>query len=153
MLQLWENPAIIWFVIGLILLLAELALPGLIVIFFGLGAWVTALAYTVFDLSFNSQLLLFIFASLLNIILLRRSLKRRWWKQQQPVNELADEFIGRTCSVINTILPGPIGGKVYFKGTTWKAQAQVEILAGETVRIISKDSIVLFVEPLNFNTL
>lgn len=148
-MHIWENPAIIWFAIGLILLVAELALPGLIVIFFGLGAWVTALAYLLFDLSFNSQLIVFILSSIFSVVLLRRSLKNRWWKQRKPINELADEFMGRTCSVVYTILPGPVGGKVNFKGTTWKAIAKVEIKVGETARIIGKDSIVLYVEPLN----
>ena len=148
-MEFWENPAIIWFAIGLVLLLAELALPGLIVMFFGLGAWVTALVYLLFDLSFNNQLLVFILSSILSVVILRRSLKNRWWKQRKSVNELADEFMGRTCSVVHTILPGPVGGKVNFKGTTWKALAKVEIRAGETARIIGKDSIVLFVEPLN----
>jgi inner membrane protein len=148
MAQLFQNPAIIWFLIGLALLLAELALPGLIVIFFGLGAWTAALAFLLFDLSFNGQLIVFMAASLLNLVLLRRSLQQRWWQRRQRGTELTDEFLGRTCSVTVPILPGPGGGKVHFKGTTWKALANVEIPAGETVRIIGKDSIVLLVEPV-----
>lgn len=148
MMQLFENPAVIWFLIGLALLLAELLLPGLIVLFFGLGAWVAGLAFLIFDLSFNGQLIVFMLASLLSLVLMRRSLQKRWWQKQHPVNELADEFLGRTCQVTVAILPGPGGGKVNFKGTTWKALANEEIPAGQTVRIIGKDSIVLLVEPV-----
>ena len=36
------SPEIIWFVIGFVLILVEFAIPGLIVIFFGLGAWVVS---------------------------------------------------------------------------------------------------------------
>lgn len=153
MMQLFDNPAIIWFAVGLILLLAELILPGLIVIFFGIGAWITALAFLFFDVSFNSQLLIFILSSVLSLVLLRKSLKNRWWDERSSVNELTDEFMGRTCLVIDTVLPGPVGGKVRFKGTTWKALANVEIQSGETARIIGKDSIVLLVEPLNQSSL
>jgi inner membrane protein len=148
MAQLFENPAIIWFLLGLGLMLGELLLPGLIVIFFGVGAWVAALAFLVFDLSFNGQLTVFILSSLLSLVLFRRSLQKRWWQKQHPVNELADEFLGRTCQVTIPIVPGPGGGKVSFKGTTWKALANEEIPAGQTVRIIGKDSIVLLVEPV-----
>ena len=148
-MDLIENAAVIWFLIGLALLLAELAFPGLIVIFFGAGAWITGLGYILFDLSFNGQLIVFIFSSILALVLFRNSLQQRWWQKRYSGNELADEFLGRTCSVIEPILPGPNGGKVYFKGTTWKAVANVEIPAGNTVRIIGKDSIVLLVEPID----
>mgnify|MGYP007118357041 CR=1 FL=1 len=33
---------LLWFLVGLILLLSELALPGFVIVFFGVGAWVTA---------------------------------------------------------------------------------------------------------------
>jgi inner membrane protein len=148
MALLLETPPIIWFLIGLALLLAELVLPGLIVIFFGVGAWLTALAFLIFDLSFNAQLIVFMLSSVFSLLLFRKSLQKRWWEKRHSVNELTDEFLGRTCSVTVPILPGPAGGKVNFKGTTWKALANVEIPAGETVRIIGKDSIVLLVEPV-----
>jgi membrane protein implicated in regulation of membrane protease activity len=146
--HLIQNPALIWFLLGLALLLAELVLPGLIVIFFGAGAWVAALAFLVFDLSFNGQLIVFMASSLLNLLLLRRSLQQRWWQKRHGMNEITDEFMGRTCTVTTDILPGPAGGKVIFKGTTWKALSNVNVAAGETVRIIGKDSIVLLVEPI-----
>jgi inner membrane protein len=148
MAQLFENPAIIWFLVGLALLLAELLLPGLIVVFFGVGAWVAGLAFLIFEVSFNGQLIVFILSSMLSLVLFRRSLQKRWWQKQHPVNELADEFLGRSCQVTVPIVPGPTGGKVHFKGTTWKALANMEIPAGQTVRIIGKDSIVLLVEPM-----
>jgi membrane protein implicated in regulation of membrane protease activity len=147
-MQLLENPALFWFLIGLALLLAELAFPGLIVIFFGAGAWITGLVFILFDFSFNGQLIVFILSSILSLVFFRKSLQQRWWQKRYSGNELADEFLGRTCSVTVPILPGPGGGKVYFKGTTWKAVANVEIPAGNTVRIIGKDSIVLLVEPI-----
>lgn len=146
--QLTQNPVLVWFVIGLVLLLAELAVPGLIVIFFGVGAWITALCCLVLDISFNTQLLIFMGTSIASLLLLRRSLQKSWWKTGSPAKEMAAQFVGRTCSVTEAIAPGPEGGKVRFNGTTWKAKAQVPVSAGQTVKIIGKDSIVLFVEPL-----
>jgi hypothetical protein len=37
------NAAQIWFLVGLVLVLAEFATPGVILVFIGLGAWVAAL--------------------------------------------------------------------------------------------------------------
>ncbi|MBW1855703.1 MAG: hypothetical protein JRJ00_13650 [Deltaproteobacteria bacterium] len=36
------NPTTVWFVLGLILALSEFAVPGVILIFFGVGAWIVA---------------------------------------------------------------------------------------------------------------
>ena len=36
------KPEVIWCLVGLVLLLLEFILPGLIIFFFGLGAWVVA---------------------------------------------------------------------------------------------------------------
>lgn len=150
MQDLIQNPAILWFALGLAFLLIELALPGLIIIFFGVGAWITALTYLIFDFGFNSQLVIFILSSLVSLALLRRFLL----KDKSPAatylnaNELNHEFIGHTCTVSETILPGPEGGRVQFRGTNWKAISQVPVTAGETVRIIAQDSIVLVVQPL-----
>jgi membrane protein implicated in regulation of membrane protease activity len=149
--ELFQNPAILWFIVGLAFLLAELALPGLIIIFFGVGAWITALTYLLFDFGFNSQLIIFIISSLISLAVLRRFLV----KDKNPSapfinnNELNQEFIGHTCTVSENIMPGPEGGRVQFRGTNWKAKSHVPVAAGETVRIIAKDSIVLVVQPLS----
>ena len=37
------TPEIIWFLVGLVLLILEFAMPGLIIGFFGVGAWVVAI--------------------------------------------------------------------------------------------------------------
>ena len=38
------DPALLWFLLGFVLVLAEFAAPGIIIIFVGLGAWVVSLA-------------------------------------------------------------------------------------------------------------
>jgi len=151
MLQFLQNPAIIWFILGLILLLAELALPGLIILFFGVGAWLTALTYLSFHIGFNSQLIVFMVTSVISLALLRRYLiqnKNDAFLAISTENELTREFIGHTCTVSEAIAPGMVGGRVLFRGTNWRAKANVPVPPGEVVRIVSKDSIVLYVEPI-----
>lgn len=150
MQDLFQNPAVLWFIAGLVLLLAELALPGLIIMFFGVGAWITALTYLLFDIGFNTQLIIFMLSSLLTLAVLRRYLLKSNTATVPflSTNELNQDFIGHTCTVSDAIIPGPAGGRVQFRGTNWKARANVPVTAGETVRIIAQDSIVLIVEPL-----
>ena len=38
-----DYSVLIWFLLGMVLLIAELAMPGIVLLFFGIGAWVTAL--------------------------------------------------------------------------------------------------------------
>ena len=52
------KPELIWFIAGLIMLLAEFAMPGLIIFFFGVGAWLVALICLFIDISINIQLII-----------------------------------------------------------------------------------------------
>ena len=70
-MDILSDPAVIWFMVGLGLLLLELAIPGLVILFFGVGAWVTALVCALSDINLNLQILIFLIASLLRLVLLR----------------------------------------------------------------------------------
>jgi membrane protein implicated in regulation of membrane protease activity len=78
-MEILSDPAVIWFLVGLGLLLLELALPGLVMLFFGAGAWVTAMVCAITDISLNWQIFIFLVASLLGLVLLRKYLKRRFF--------------------------------------------------------------------------
>ncbi|MCG8696977.1 MAG: NfeD family protein [Bacteroidales bacterium] len=137
------TPPIIWFLIGLALLLLELAVPGLIVIFFGIGAWITALLLAIFDFGINLQLLVFLSSSVLLLLILRKYLKNKFFSQNKMIqDELEDEFIGRTGVALVNLKPNQ-KGKIEFKGTTWNALSDTEIAEGEAVQITGKDSILL----------
>jgi len=146
--ELFSKPEVIWFLIGLVLIMLEFALPGLIIVFFGVGAWVTSLTCLIFAPGFNIQLAIFIVFSLASLILLRKQLKNKFFAPDTPgTDTLEDEFIGKTAVVIAPISIQKMG-KVNFKGTDWTAFSEHEIKKGQNVRIIGKDSINLKVEPL-----
>lgn len=143
------SPAIIWFLIGLILLLLELVIPGFVIIFFGAGAWVTAIICLLFDIGINAQVAVFTFSSVLLLLLLRKYIRKQFFSEDKSVVEtLTDEFIGKTAVVESDIKKG-FPGKVSFKGTTWNALSDVTIEKGQLVEIIGKESINLFVKPVN----
>ena len=60
------EPEILWFIAGLIMLLLEFAMPGLIIAFFGVGAWIVAVLCLFMDISLNMQLTVFLFSSINN---------------------------------------------------------------------------------------
>ena len=141
------NPVIIWFLIGLGLALAELAVPGVILIFFGLGAWLAALTtWLNLTTSLDSQLLVFAITSVVLLVLMRRWIKGRMYghvKEEQDLNVDLEEFVGHRVTVTQPIEPGRSDGRVEFKGAGWHAIADETIPAGEQAVIEKVDGITL----------
>jgi len=144
------KPELIWFLIGLVLLLLEFVMPGLIIAFFGVGACIVAIVCLLIDISLNTQLLIFIVSSVLSLLLLRRWVKGVFMGHivsKQDMRENLEEFMGQKAVVKERIVP-KTGGKVEFRGTDWAAEADVEIAEGTAVEIIGKDNITLKVKVL-----
>lgn len=137
------TPAVIWFLIGLGFFLLELVVPGLIIFFFGLGAWVTSLCCVLFEPGLNVQLLIFVVTSVVSLLLLRKSLKHRFFNaNSDDADVLEDEFIGKTAIAEEAIEKG-MRGKVHFKGTLWTVIPDSDIAVGDKVKIVNKDSLTL----------
>lgn len=144
------KPELIWFLIGLVLLILEFMLPGLIVFFFGVGACIVSLICLLTDISLNTQLLIFILSSVLLLLFLRRWLKGIFLGHivsKQDTRENLEEFVGQRAVVTEKITPKG-GGKVELHGTNWTAEADEEITEGTVVEIIGKDNITLKVKAL-----
>lgn len=151
LLDFISKAPIIWFLIGLAFLLLEFLLPGLIVLFFGFGAWITAICTLIFNLGLNAQLVVFIGTSILSLIFLRKYFKRIFvGKDEKAVNEVLEEFVGKIVIAESDFEKGR-KGKVTFKGTIWEALSETDIKKGDQLKIIGKESIVLKVEALDKN--
>lgn len=142
------QPEILWFVAGLILVMLEFVLPGVIIVFFGIGAWIAAAA-TWLDLtvSLESQLVVFSTASLVSLFSLRRYIRSRFTgvvsDEQNPLANY-DDFTGRTVTALEDLKPGR-PGTVEFRGTHWRALSDCPIKAGDLATIRKLDGITLVV--------
>ena len=151
MIRDFLRPELIWFLIGLVLLVIEFIMPGFIIGFFGAGAWIVAIVcfFSVYvQSSINVQLILFIIASVMSLLLLRKWLKGVFIghvKSLQDTTQDLKEFIGERAVVKEKITP-KAGGKVELHGTNWEAEADEEIAEGAVVRIVGKDNITLKVK-------
>jgi membrane protein implicated in regulation of membrane protease activity len=143
------NDTLIWFGIGFVFLLLEFMLPGFILFFFGVGAWIVAVMTLFGDFSINTQILVFISSSLITVLLLRNWLKAKFGASVND-NALEDEFVGKIGQAETNIGPN-MQGKVSFKGTSWDAISEEPILAGENVEILGTKSIQLIVKPIQSN--
>lgn len=144
---------LLWFVLGLVFMLAELALPGFVIIFFGVGAWITALGiWTGLLESFTSQLIIFLLGSVLSLVLFRRQGKKYFEGKisgRLPAGKDLDDITGEHAVVVETIAPHA-AGKVEFHGTHWQAQADMKIEKGTTVEIAARTNLTLKVKPVSY---
>lgn len=144
------KPELIWFLIGLILLLSEFAAPGLVIFFFGIGAWLVALVCFLADISLNLQLMLFLVSSFLFLVLFRKKLKSLFYGRTAGFENIEgdfDDYTGQKVKVTKEItLDGK--GKIEFHGTNWEAEADVPIPEGATVMIVEKNNITFKVIPI-----
>lgn len=139
------NAAVIWFILGFIFLLLEFLVPGLILFFFAVGAWIVAILCLIFDPSINTQLIVFLGSSLITILLFRKWVRNLLWSRKYSTEIIEDEFLGKTAKAETSIAPGQ-NGKVDFKGTSWDACSEDIIGKGENVTIIGNESILLIVK-------
>lgn len=147
MTSIFSKPELVWFIIGLVLFLLELVLPGFVIFFFGVGAWVTALLCLIANPGINLQAIVFAVTSILSLVLLRKMIQRRFFYNKDELSkDVEDEFTGREAVATMDFKPGHTG-KVEFKGTTWKAESTESIVKGQTVIIKSKENFKLFIEP------
>ncbi len=150
-MEILKNPTFIWFAVGLVMFVIEMAGPGLVFLFFGIGAWVVVLLNLFLVISINAQIVIFLVTSAMALVFLRKSLKKVFYGHkagEQDLGEDLDGFIGHKVTVKEKILLGS-GGKVELNGTLWEAEAEEEIDVGEKVKIVSKDNLTLKVERFN----
>lgn len=137
-LEFLMTPWLLWFVFGLGLALLELALPGLIIIFFGIGCLVTAAVVFLFDLSLTQQILLFSGSSIAALVVLRRGAKRVF--RGVSTNNQEDNFDDFPKGV-RVPVTRPITlteqGRIHYRGTDWYATADEAIESGAIVEILS----------------
>jgi membrane protein implicated in regulation of membrane protease activity len=139
------NPAVLWFIIGFVLFVLEFAVPGLILLFFAVGAWIVAILSLFMDLSINSQIVIFIASSTLSVLFFRKWVKRIISSQKGSSEIMEDEFIGKVGKAETNIAPG-MNGKVAFRGTSWDACSDDRIYKGENVVVVGNESIILKVK-------
>jgi len=128
---------LIWLGIGVAFLVAEMMVPGFIMIFFGIGA-IIAGATAFFGSSLQLQIVIFGVSSLALIILLRKFMASTFsGSATMDTSAEEDSAVGALAEVVEAITP-PHRGRIKFQGTFWTAEASQEIETGTTVRIVSR---------------
>jgi len=142
----------IWWIIGLVLVLAEFLLPGLVVVFLGLGAFlVAALAHFGIIKGLVPELVTWLVSSLFFLFTLRFVVIMYYPSdtKKQNVNE-DDEVIGQVTILLEGI-SGSKKGRIRHSDSTWPVVSEngEDINAGEKVEIIGRDNLTWIVKKHN----
>lgn len=135
-----------WFILGGLLLLAELAMPGVFLLWFGLAALATgAIAYGV-DLSWQTEVLIFAALAVVSVLVGRRVTPGPDKASDRPfLNRRAEGYVGRIF-----VLDEPIQaevGRVRINDTVWRIEGP-DVPAGTSVKVVAADGATLKVMPV-----
>ena len=136
--------SLIWLLAGVVLFIFEMFLPGFVLFFFAIGAWITAIASWLLPLELSGQLALFLVSSLLSLLALR-GLIRKTFLGTRLAGDGGDSAVargGEKVVVVAAIEP-PAEGRVKYSGTTWRATAPVRMEVGEIATIAAQDGLVM----------
>ena len=132
---------LIWFLIGAGFLIAEFLMPTFIMFFFALGAIVVSIVTACFDLSVNSQILLFALSSVISLVLLRNYMKNIFkGAESKGKDKYFDNSIdsNKNIAIVSKTIQPNSFGEIKYKGTFYKAQSDSSIDKGKKVKIVSK---------------
>ncbi|MDR2140309.1 MAG: NfeD family protein [Deltaproteobacteria bacterium] len=148
------SEVITWLVVGFIFLVLEIATPGVVFVFFGLGAWLVLGLRLLFPLSVPFQVLIFIIASVAFLVMFRRYLKAIMFRQREEerVDSLsermvADNYLGQEVDVINDISPER-PGRIELNGTSWIATSVDSLPVGVRARVVEVVGTTVTVEKI-----
>ncbi|WP_439580758.1 NfeD family protein [Elioraea sp.] len=134
------DDGLIWILVGLVLLMAEIVVPGVFLLWIGLAALGTGLVTVAFAPGFATKVVVFLLllaAGIATALALRR--------RQRPtvrVNTPDAGLVGRVGTVTGR---AAAGARVRVGDSDWAARIAGEAEVGDTVRVDGVDGTVLVV--------
>jgi membrane protein implicated in regulation of membrane protease activity len=137
-----------WIVLGLVLFVLEMLMPGFVLMWFGVGALlVGGLLFIFADMMWQWQFIIFSVFSLASVI------AWKYWSRNNPdddpeqgvLNQRGRALIGRETLLIESIVNGV--GRIQLDDTFWRVNGD-DMENGKLIRIIDVDGATLKVESV-----
>lgn len=137
-----------WAGLALILLIAEIFVPGFFLLCLGIGCVGASIAAAV-GLGSAVQLIAFSALSLLAFFTIRPLLMKRFWKEN-GVRTNVDALVGQRGKVSQDFDPGLRLGRVAVGGDDWRAESVNDkpLRIGDLIEVVRVDSNTVVVKPL-----
>ena len=135
-----------WLALGLVLAVAEMAIPGVFLIWMAGAALLTGLVAWALPVGVPLQIGLFAVLSILAVFAGRRYIAAHPVTSPDPkMNDRGARAVGQTVVVTQAIEGGE--GRVKLGDSEWLAKG-VDAAVGTRLRVAAHDGVVLVVEPL-----
>lgn len=137
-----------WFVIALVLLGLEMAIPGVIFLWLAIaGAIVGAVVFIMPSISWEVQVIIFSVLGVISVFIGRNYLKNNpISSEDEQLNDRGARYIGHKYKLERAMINGE--GKVRIGDSLWLVRGDFEADVGITVKVVSADGVILIVEPL-----
>jgi membrane protein implicated in regulation of membrane protease activity len=137
---------IIWFALGIVLIVLEFFIPGVFIVFFGIGALVAGGFHYLFNFGIGIQLTIWIASSFAVLLFGAKFLKDLFPSDQSYEPTMIEHVNGRIVSVIRNVHVGKKGGRISFQGTDWDAiSTDSEIPKASFAKIVMRDNLTFHV--------
>ena len=148
---MFATDVLIWAGVGLTLMLAELIIPGGIIVFLGLGGIIVAGSLQLGLIEGWVHAFTLWFISSLVLLIAFRNTAQKMVGGDSTIENTDEELdiYGHDVEVTETIGPGDKMGRVEYQGTSWTALGDGSTIeAGSHAKIVCRDNISLVVEKI-----
>ena len=139
-MEFFDAPALAWIALAILAAIVEVSIPHFGVIFVSVGSIAAALVAGL-GWGFASQLIVFVVALGLSLVLLRPRLVRQLEAPGFPSR--TEMLIGREGVVTEAIESHVGAGRVNVGGQDWAARSKVPLPTGTRIRVVAADGIIL----------
>ncbi len=144
------NNALFWAILGIVLIVAEFLIPGLVVVFLGVAALLVSVAVHFGLLEGWMQIFTAWFALSLILVLFLRGLFARFMPGEKEIDNIDEDVdaFGKIVEVVRLISDDGVNARISFRGAEWDAVSQDwPLKAGGKARLLGRDNLVWIVEP------
>ncbi len=140
-----------WLILGAVLLVAEFVVPGMVLVFLGMGAWAVAALVSGGIVEETLPAVSAWFGISLVFVVTLRRFAQRLFPAETSMKQVDEdrEFEDTVVDVAALITADNSDGRVRMQGTTWAARALDEpIPAGGRARLLYRENLVWIVSPV-----
>lgn len=144
----WANYSyLFWIAAGIFLMFIELIVPGVFIVFIGIGGVLTGVMTYLFGFGIVPQVITWIFSSFFIVLLGAPLLKKIFPSDSKYIPLKEDDSIGKIVKVVATVNSHDNQGRIRYQGTEWNAVCKgAEISVSTYVKILARNNLTFLVE-------
>ena len=150
--MMFNSPITNWLIVGLVLSVLEVVVPGVYLIWFGFAGFAMSIILCFTDMTLATQLIWFALISgifaLIGLYVYRYIFTQtKTPKEYQNLNNSAEQYVGGTVTLAQDVKDNQT--KVKIGDTYWLAYSEKPLKKGQSAKITGvKDNLILVVEEI-----